>query len=326
MPAPTTRTSTSGADGPGLGSVRWFGGGFGGRHGTAAAGVGRRLWPTGAAGVRPGQSGTDCTDRLVYISHALREGKGPNGGRGPEVVGTPGALRGGAPGPRSARSATSTRTSTRWRPSCCGRGPGRWRAGWRRSRGRTISPSTRSSTSRSSWCAPRTGEWPPSRTPAGIAASRSREGRGTCESGFICPFHGWCYGPDGRNTFVPRKKTFAEHNLVPEDLDLTPVRCEVWGGCAWINLDDDAPAAAPVHRAVRHRPRRLEGRVDAGRVVVRLPPPGQLEARRRGVHGAVPRGGGTPPARHPRHEVCTGPGRGRHPCGDRRGDPATCAP
>ena len=20
-----------------------------------------------------------------------------------------------------------------------------------------------------------------------------------------------------------------------------PVRCEVWGGCAWINLDDDAP-------------------------------------------------------------------------------------
>ena len=67
------------------------------------------------------------------------------------------------------------------------------------------------------------------------------EGRGTCESGFICPFHGWCYGPDGQNTFVPRKKTFAEHNLAPQDLDLTPVRCEVWGGCAWVNLHDDAP-------------------------------------------------------------------------------------
>ncbi len=67
------------------------------------------------------------------------------------------------------------------------------------------------------------------------------EGRGTCESGFICPFHGWCYGPDGRNTFVTQSKTFAEHNLQPEDLDLTPVRCETWGGCAWINLDDDAP-------------------------------------------------------------------------------------
>ncbi len=36
-------------------------------------------------------------------------------------------------------------------------------------------------------------------------------------------------------------KTFAEHNLAPDDIDLTPVRCEVWGGCAWINLDDDAP-------------------------------------------------------------------------------------
>ena len=67
------------------------------------------------------------------------------------------------------------------------------------------------------------------------------EGRGTCEAGFICPFHGWCYGPDGANTFVTQSKTFAEHNLQPLDLDLTPVRCEVWGGCAWINLDDDAP-------------------------------------------------------------------------------------
>ena len=28
------------------------------------------------------------------------------------------------------------------------------------------------------------------------------QGRGTCESGFTCPFHGWCYGPDGHNTAV----------------------------------------------------------------------------------------------------------------------------
>ena len=67
------------------------------------------------------------------------------------------------------------------------------------------------------------------------------EGRATCESGFTCPFHGWCYGADGNNTFVSRAKTFAEHNLQPDDINLVPVRCEVWGGCAWINLDDDAP-------------------------------------------------------------------------------------
>jgi phenylpropionate dioxygenase-like ring-hydroxylating dioxygenase large terminal subunit len=67
------------------------------------------------------------------------------------------------------------------------------------------------------------------------------EGRGTCERGFTCPFHGWCYGLDGKNTAVTRSRTFAEHNLQPDDINLTPVRCDVWGGCAWINLDDDAP-------------------------------------------------------------------------------------
>ena len=29
---------------------------------------------------------------------------------------------------------------------------------------------------------------------------------------------------------------------MPDDLRLVSVRCELWGGCAWINLDDDAPA------------------------------------------------------------------------------------
>lgn len=67
------------------------------------------------------------------------------------------------------------------------------------------------------------------------------EGRGTLESGFTCPFHGWCYGLDGANTFVSQRRTFSEHNLEPGDIDLTAVRCETWGGCAWINLDDDAP-------------------------------------------------------------------------------------
>jgi phenylpropionate dioxygenase-like ring-hydroxylating dioxygenase large terminal subunit len=67
------------------------------------------------------------------------------------------------------------------------------------------------------------------------------QGRGTADSGFTCPFHGWCYGLDGGNTHVPQRRTFAEHNLEPGDIDLTPVRCETWGGCAWINLDDDAP-------------------------------------------------------------------------------------
>jgi phenylpropionate dioxygenase-like ring-hydroxylating dioxygenase large terminal subunit len=67
-------------------------------------------------------------------------------------------------------------------------------------------------------------------------------GRGSCESGFTCPFHGWCYGPDGTNTHIPQARSFAEHNLQPGDVDLTPVQCETWGGCAWINLDATAPS------------------------------------------------------------------------------------
>ena len=67
------------------------------------------------------------------------------------------------------------------------------------------------------------------------------DGRGTCADGFTCPFHGWCYGLDGTNTHIPQRRTFGEHNLEPDDVKLTPVRCEVWGACAWINLDDEAP-------------------------------------------------------------------------------------
>ena len=67
------------------------------------------------------------------------------------------------------------------------------------------------------------------------------QGRGTCADGFTCPFHGWCYGLDGTNTGVPQRKSFAPHNMEPGDIDLVPVRCETWGGCAWINFDNDAP-------------------------------------------------------------------------------------
>ncbi len=70
---------------------------------------------------------------------------------------------------------------------------------------------------------------------------RLADSRGSCETGFVCPFHGWCYGPDGTNTFVSKAKSFSEHNLAAGDIDLTPVRCETWGGCAWINLSTDAP-------------------------------------------------------------------------------------
>jgi nitrite reductase/ring-hydroxylating ferredoxin subunit len=71
---------------------------------------------------------------------------------------------------------------------------------------------------------------------------RFAQGRGSKPGGFVCPFHGWCYGNDGQNTRVTQSGAFSEHNLEPAELNLSPVRCETWGGCAWINLDPDAPS------------------------------------------------------------------------------------
>jgi phenylpropionate dioxygenase-like ring-hydroxylating dioxygenase large terminal subunit len=65
--------------------------------------------------------------------------------------------------------------------------------------------------------------------------------RGNCRSGFICPFHGWCYGLDGANTFIYQPDLFDESNRQPADVALAPCRVEISNGCAFINLDDKAP-------------------------------------------------------------------------------------
>jgi phenylpropionate dioxygenase-like ring-hydroxylating dioxygenase large terminal subunit len=65
---------------------------------------------------------------------------------------------------------------------------------------------------------------------------------GNCDiQGFICPFHGWRWNTDGKNTFVYGKHLFSEHQLDQADLALKPCRVELWAGCAFINFDDNAP-------------------------------------------------------------------------------------
>ncbi len=67
-------------------------------------------------------------------------------------------------------------------------------------------------------------------------------GHGNCQvSGFNCPFHGWRWNMDGENTFVYERTIFSEENLQKADIALVPCRIELWGGCAFINLDDTAP-------------------------------------------------------------------------------------
>jgi phenylpropionate dioxygenase-like ring-hydroxylating dioxygenase large terminal subunit len=69
------------------------------------------------------------------------------------------------------------------------------------------------------------------------------QGHGSCEvQGFICPFHGWRFNIDGKNTFVYGRHMFSERQLDQADLDLKPCRVELWGGSAFINHDDKAPS------------------------------------------------------------------------------------
>ena len=71
------------------------------------------------------------------------------------------------------------------------------------------------------------------------------EDRGSSPSGFVCPFHGWCWGLDGANTFLYQPDLFDEANRQLADLALREVRVELWGGCAFINFDDHAPPLRP---------------------------------------------------------------------------------
>jgi phenylpropionate dioxygenase-like ring-hydroxylating dioxygenase large terminal subunit len=67
-------------------------------------------------------------------------------------------------------------------------------------------------------------------------------GHGNCEvQGFQCPFHGWRWNIDGENSFVFKPELFSDENLERADLNLVPVRVELWGGCAFINFDNNAP-------------------------------------------------------------------------------------
>jgi len=73
--------------------------------------------------------------------------------------------------------------------------------------------------------------------------TRLVNGHGNCKSaGFVCPFHGWRYNLDGANSFVFGRNIFNEKLLDQAEIHLKPVRLETWGGCAFINFDDDAPS------------------------------------------------------------------------------------
>ena len=71
---------------------------------------------------------------------------------------------------------------------------------------------------------------------------------------FICPYHGWAYGLDGRIRARPNFHGGGHHDTAPDRrADLVVVRCESWRGMLFVNIEGDArPLAEHMAPADRH--------------------------------------------------------------------------
>jgi nitrite reductase/ring-hydroxylating ferredoxin subunit len=84
------------------------------------------------------------------------------------------------------------------------------------------------------------------RTNEGIKAHHNvcrHRGRRLCDhpghaSSFICPFHGFSWNIDGSLRSVTSEWDFP--HIDKDELTLTPVRCETWGGWVFVNMDMNA--------------------------------------------------------------------------------------
>jgi phenylpropionate dioxygenase-like ring-hydroxylating dioxygenase large terminal subunit len=81
----------------------------------------------------------------------------------------------------------------------------------------------------------------------------NQETAGTCRQ-FTCKYHAWRYGLDGECTFVQQESEFF--NLDKADYGLKQVRCEIWEGFIFINLD---PGAQPLADYLGDLAKGLEG-------------------------------------------------------------------
>ena len=63
------------------------------------------------------------------------------------------------------------------------------------------------------------------------------ETSGMCRQ-FTCKYHGWRYDLEGALTFVQQESEFFDLDMA--EFGLVPVRCEVWEGFIFVNLDSEA--------------------------------------------------------------------------------------
>jgi len=64
------------------------------------------------------------------------------------------------------------------------------------------------------------------------------DGEGKCKT-FMCPFHAWTYGLDGRLISCPRMEGVDEFSK--DDYGLVPIRCEIRQGFVFLNMDGNGP-------------------------------------------------------------------------------------
>ena len=64
------------------------------------------------------------------------------------------------------------------------------------------------------------------------------EPRGEGRRHFVCPYHAWTYGLDGRLITAPRGN--REGGIVKEELGLVPLRLDTWGPLLFVSPDADA--------------------------------------------------------------------------------------
>jgi phenylpropionate dioxygenase-like ring-hydroxylating dioxygenase large terminal subunit len=81
----------------------------------------------------------------------------------------------------------------------------------------------------------------------------AEETAGTCRQ-FTCKYHAWRYGLDGELTFIQQEEEFF--GVDKSQYGLKAVRCELWEGFIFVNLD---PAAAPLADYLGDLAKGLEG-------------------------------------------------------------------
>jgi choline monooxygenase len=74
------------------------------------------------------------------------------------------------------------------------------------------------------------------------AGPLAEDGQGNCGSAFVCRYHGWRYGLDGRLTSA--RDFGPAEGFDPRDYGLHAAACESWRGFVFVNIDGGASSFA----------------------------------------------------------------------------------